>query len=368
MKRPEISVCIPSYNHAPFLPETLESILTQSFQDFEIILVDDGSTDDSLRIARRFEKEHPGKIKIYSHPDNENRGISPTINLALEKSNGKYWCPCASDDILLPKAIEALKTHIDKTPDLDMVYAYTQVIDTTGKKGRLRGINISDQKNPAANMMIYNAISGVLLAKRSTMLRIEPFDESLVYSDWEYWARFLAHGKSGFLNQILGYYRHHSSNTSVGISQSQNADYVMAVMKRLEENSSSIGGLLADPLTQSLLNLHISILHYDQKEMEEMTFHIKKAYELYPFPKKDISYLGLFLKNRPRTYIRKLFAHFRTQMNGKRGWELHPHLVWITIRNWAQRMATRWTWAYRVLSKLSDQARTLFQKQGKKNT
>jgi glycosyltransferase involved in cell wall biosynthesis len=69
-----VSVGIPSYNHAEFLPKTIESCLNQTYKDIEIIIVDDGSTDNSLEIARRYERMHPSLIQVFTHPDNLNHG------------------------------------------------------------------------------------------------------------------------------------------------------------------------------------------------------------------------------------------------------------------------------------------------------
>ena len=70
---PTISVCMPSYNHARFLPEALDSIMGQTFQDFELIVVDDGSTDDSLEILQSYAGKYPTMIRVLTHPERQNR-------------------------------------------------------------------------------------------------------------------------------------------------------------------------------------------------------------------------------------------------------------------------------------------------------
>ncbi len=215
---PVFSICIPSYNHAKFLPETLESILTQSYQDFEIVIVDDGSKDDSLEIARHYQKKHPGRIHVFTHPNNENLGISATSNHAINNSSGKYWLVFASDDILLPDALETISSYLEANPDCDVVYGYARVLSPEGKKGRLRGIDISKYSNAVAHMMVYNPIPPSVTARRTSAPESGLYDENLVYSDWDFWVRFLSHGKPGFVNRTLALYRHHENNTSIGIT------------------------------------------------------------------------------------------------------------------------------------------------------
>src|SRR4051812_1969316 len=103
---PLVSVTIPSYNHARFLPEAIESVLAQTYDNIELIIVDDGSTDESLTIARDYAARFPEQIRVHTHPDGRNHGISKTANLALSLIRGKYWNGLASDDILLPTKIK----------------------------------------------------------------------------------------------------------------------------------------------------------------------------------------------------------------------------------------------------------------------
>src|SRR3954465_4821632 len=86
--RPLISVCIASYNHARFLTEALESVFRQTYPNLEIVVVDDGSSDNSLEILTELERKEP-RLKVLTHPGNVNRGISITTNKAIEHSSGE---------------------------------------------------------------------------------------------------------------------------------------------------------------------------------------------------------------------------------------------------------------------------------------
>lgn len=95
---PLISVIVPSFNYARFLKEALDSILNQSFQDFEIIVVDDGSKDSSLSILRLYQQKFP-KIKVFTHPNHENLGLPRTIDLGIKKASGEWVAFLEADDV-----------------------------------------------------------------------------------------------------------------------------------------------------------------------------------------------------------------------------------------------------------------------------
>src|SRR3954468_11417826 len=102
---PLVSVMIPSYNHAPYLPAAIESVLAQTLEDFELIIGDDGSIDDSLDIARRYAEADP-RIRVLTHAAEGHRGIGATGNLMRPTARGRYWFGLPSDDVLYPDTLE----------------------------------------------------------------------------------------------------------------------------------------------------------------------------------------------------------------------------------------------------------------------
>ena len=85
---PLVSVCIPSFNHARFLPAAIESVLAQTYPHIELVIVDDGSTDASLEIAQSYASRQPERVKVFVHAGNARLGTSAAANLAIEKSIG----------------------------------------------------------------------------------------------------------------------------------------------------------------------------------------------------------------------------------------------------------------------------------------
>lgn len=223
-----MSICVLSYNHARYLPETLDSALRQTYPNIEIVVVDDGSKDDSLAIARDYEAKYSPRVKVFTHPNHENRGISQTINLATNSSTGDYWSVLGSDDILNPDKIEKQIAFLEAHPELGFVYCYVDCIDFEGKKipGRF-GKDITAEPEPLKPMLIENYIPAMsIVARREAVARVGDHDPDLVYSDWDFWVRLISLYKGGFIAESLSKYRLHDSNVSIGTSRATQVSHI----------------------------------------------------------------------------------------------------------------------------------------------
>src|SRR5215212_8886473 len=121
---PLVSVVIPCYNQAHFLGEAIESVLAQSHPNFEIIVVDDGSPDDTSEVAARY----PG-VRLVRQ---ENQGLSGARNAGLARSEGEYVVFLDSDDRLLPEALEAHLEHLETRPECAFVSGYYKLMADDG--------------------------------------------------------------------------------------------------------------------------------------------------------------------------------------------------------------------------------------------
>ena len=102
---PLVSVVVASYNYAELIGETLDSVLAQTYRNFEVIVVDDGSSDESVEVIGRYVRKHKN-VKLYTHEGGVNKGLPATVKLGIEKASGEYVAFCESDDILEPTNIE----------------------------------------------------------------------------------------------------------------------------------------------------------------------------------------------------------------------------------------------------------------------
>ncbi len=122
---PRVSVITHFLNSKEFFREALDSVLAQSYQEWEFLLVDDGSTDGCTDIALSYEKEHAGKVRYLHHPGKENRGMSASRNLGVERARGEYIAFLDADDVWLPEKLERQVAILDSWPEAAMVYGAT---------------------------------------------------------------------------------------------------------------------------------------------------------------------------------------------------------------------------------------------------
>jgi glycosyltransferase involved in cell wall biosynthesis len=125
-EKPLVSVIVPFLNAERFIRETIESVFSQAFKEWELLLVDDGSTDDSTEIALQYEKENPGKVHYFEHDNHINLGLPASRNLGLRNSNGKYIALLDADDVWFPNKLEEQVSILESEPEAAMVYGISE--------------------------------------------------------------------------------------------------------------------------------------------------------------------------------------------------------------------------------------------------
>lgn len=125
-RRGMVSVVMIFLNGEPFITEAIESVIAQVYTNWELILVDDGSTDDSSSIAKEYAKRYPGKIRYLEHPGHANRGKSASRNLGVTQAHGEYIALLDADDVYLPEKLERQVAILEQYPDAGMVYGITR--------------------------------------------------------------------------------------------------------------------------------------------------------------------------------------------------------------------------------------------------
>lgn len=213
---PTISIIIPSYNHAAYIGETIESLLSQSFGDFELIIVDDGSSDDS-----------PALIKIYAEQDSRiipifqaNMGPSAAVNRGLQIARGRFVTCHPSDDRSHSNRLEILFTYLNSHLECDLVGSYIEEIDGNGaivsNAHKFESwFNLEkDFSDPKTWVWENRVASPTLMFRRDFFERYGNFDPDLIYTqDWEILIRS---GSMGAKLQVLPFkllqYRSHADN------------------------------------------------------------------------------------------------------------------------------------------------------------
>lgn len=217
---PVISAIMPVYNAAGFVREAVESVLEQTLNDFELIIVDDGSTDGSTEILQEYSNREP-RIKLILN--NANRGTAYACNRGLIAASGGYVCFTAADDIQFPERFAETVDYLNQNTDLDMVFFNYELIDECGRKlGRnLDFPRYLNNRNVLMHQLRRNYMwSGLVTLKRTPDI---VFDEELPCSvDYDLFLKLLIKGyRFGYIDKPLMYYRTHSQNISGDATRSR---------------------------------------------------------------------------------------------------------------------------------------------------
>jgi glycosyltransferase involved in cell wall biosynthesis len=189
-----ISIVIPIYNQSSKIAATLESITKQTIQDIEVIIVNDGSTDNAQAAVENFLAAHKGLPFSISFFNQENKGAPAARNNGLKKSQGEYILFCDADAVLVPDALETMKKTLTENPQAS--YAYSSFM--WGKK--LFKVGEFDSAKLKAGPMIHT-----MALVRKHDLPVTGWDESIKkLQDWDLWLTMLEDGKIGiFIDKVL---------------------------------------------------------------------------------------------------------------------------------------------------------------------
>jgi hypothetical protein len=305
---PLVSVVMLSYNHAPYLPAAIESVLGQTLEDLELVVGEDGSTDGSLEIARRYAEADP-RVRVLTHPGHENRGIGATVNLVRSATSGSYQLGLPSDDMLYPDALEHLVAYLEAHPEVGYVYGYAHVIDAQGRQIEVHGRNgpepsLFGRDLTADGRIVERLVQGNAISAMTALWRRACLDQTgdehptLVYGDWEHNTRGAAHWEVAFIPRALALYRVHGANTSLDITRETRLERQLEVTAVLRERAPNVGGRLAEPRIRAALELQMGYLRFAAGE-GGAEVDLRAAFERDPALAGDERWLADWLWSRP---------------------------------------------------------------------
>lgn len=212
--RPTISVIMSAYNTARYLPESLESILNQTFRDFEFIIIDDGSTDDTLKILREYESRD-SRLRIVSRP---NTGLTKALNEALALARGSFIARMDGDDIAMPERFERQVGYLRLNPDCVLLGSRVELIDPFGLKIALGDYMKLDHEGIDAMLLAGKGGSVVhpaCMMRRDALTKIGGYKEHYNNSeDLDLFLRLAEVGRVANLPDVLLKYRRHLESVS----------------------------------------------------------------------------------------------------------------------------------------------------------
>ena len=212
---PVFSIIMTSFNYAPYIGAAIESVLTQSFLDWELIIIDDCSTDSSWEIIQNFED---GRIKAFRQSTNS--GACAAYNRGLRTAKGQYIASLDSDDIFLPNKLERQFQFLLNHPEVDVCGSYVAEINKDGKlntsnEGYSSWFNIQKELNNPENWLWENHLCHSSVVIRSEAhKRIGEFQIDLKFTpDWQFWIRALINNCCfSVIDEPLVKYRNHDNN------------------------------------------------------------------------------------------------------------------------------------------------------------
>lgn len=324
-----VSVIVPSYNHAPYIRQCVDSALGQTYRDFEVIVDDDGSTDGSLDILR----EYGNSITLISQA---NRGTQAARNAAIAASSGELIAILDSDDYWLPHKLTAQVALFDRRPELGLVYAFADTVNPAGERtnvGWHLGAPVTHRYGALAQLLLGCHIPALTAVFRRTCIEdVGSFDENLLGSgDWDLWIRIAARYPIACVEQSLAHYRIHPTNTTKLLFRTKaiRTEHAQVLQKAFQLPEVSA-------LPQEIRAMAVARTHLSSAETEAMGgdarmvgLELKKAIELDPsllddpteLENKLIYWSQLYAAAQPQgnpywRYVSEVFAQASTVMRG----------------------------------------------------
>jgi glycosyltransferase involved in cell wall biosynthesis len=223
---PRVSVAMAVYNGEAFLAEAIESVLSQTFTDFEFLIHDDGSTDGSLGILRRFAQKD--SRVIVSH--DENQGLVISLNLLCDRARGDLVARFDADDICLPDRFALQVQHMDTHPDRIVLGGRSLIIDDAGRSiSVVTPPELHDEIDQLNLQGIVALNHPTVMIRRSALIQVDGYDQTYHSAqDHELWLRLGEIGTLANLPDVLIKYRIHAGSISGSRRDEQRANCLRA--------------------------------------------------------------------------------------------------------------------------------------------
>jgi len=199
---PKVSVVIPAYNAMNYLPETVESVLRQTFTDFEVLIVDDGSSDHIKQWASGLVDP---RVKLISQ---ENQGLPGARNTGIAQAQGEYIAFLDADDLWEATKLEKQVRCLEDNPEVGLVHTWMLLVDEQGKStGR---VMTSDAAGKVWTQLVERNVIACpsVMVRRCCFERVGEFDRTLrSIEDWDMWLRLAVYYPFAVIREPLAYYR-----------------------------------------------------------------------------------------------------------------------------------------------------------------
>jgi len=338
-KMTTVSIVIPTYNNAQFLPECLGSVFAQTFVDYEIVIIDDGSTDGTKEVLEAFR----GKIRYYYQP---NQGLAVARNRGLEESRGKFVTYLDADDVWLPENLKMKLGVFQKHPEIGGVFSDFSVFDESGVI-HLRGTKfvfpffkrtgkdfpqifpheekIADGFAHRVKLYFGHVFSELfwgnfilpssMVFRRDCALETGYFVSHMrTQQDYEYWLRFSKSYPLAYIDEVLMRYRRHLNQLTNHANIARIFETVIEIINQYESKFGGPDGRQQFNRRKSELLLDLSKVYMDQGRKGEARRLLLTSQQLYPrristYIQMALTFLPLRVISFMRAIKRRGFAH-----------------------------------------------------------
>lgn len=302
---PLVSVIMKSYNHASFVAESIESVLGQDFRDFELIIVDDASTDASRQVIERYAEQDP-RIRVIFHE--RNIGISKVVNDGIDAARGKFIAQIDSDDVWVPDKLTKQLAVLEHDEDL-IVWSEGELIDHAGRSiGKSFSESLSEGQGYASTtksghiwqeLVRENFILGSTVLYKKRNLGHVRYDEELLYlNDHKFYLELARQRQFHYIAEPLAKYRLHGDNTLASSGSEAfkrhriaEKEYISIVEDEMRQYDDEI-----TRETRAVIYGIMSSIYYSAGETKKALHFFLRAVKCNPLEKRNFLYPRLALK------------------------------------------------------------------------
>ena len=272
---PLVSIVIPSYNHARYLAAAIDSILAQDYPRIELIVIDDGSTDDSPEVLKRYGARFHWELQA-------NRGQVATMNRAWHMSRGEVLGYLSADDLLLPGAVSAAVSCLRQNPDAVLSYCDFNLIDPDSRVVRRVRTPEFDYRKMVTDMICPPGPGAFF--RRSAFESAGGWHTGFKQNlDYEYWLRLGLHGRFARIPEVLAAYRVHAGSQSFASTSQIQPDETVQIIEAYFA-SPLVPQDLRDAKAQALSMAHLNAarLHFRMGNFAQGLAAMRRAFALNP--------------------------------------------------------------------------------------
>ena len=212
--QPLVSVVIACYNHEQFVQDSIQSVIDQTYENIELIIIDDGSEDGSVIKIQEMIKLCDARFVRFEFRSRANIGLSATLNEALEWCEGKYFSPFASDDIMLKDKTRTQVEFLEENINFVGVFSNAQEINKRNEY--LNNISVKSRVFTFENILLHkeNLLAPTQMLRVEILIKSGGYNDEIILEDWYMWLNISRYGDIYSLDKTLCLYRRHENNIS----------------------------------------------------------------------------------------------------------------------------------------------------------